>query len=148
MKFGLYHSLYEWFNPLYLHDKANNFQTQEFVTKKILPEMKELIETYEPHVLWSDGDWEANDTYWKSQEFLAWLYNDSPVKDYVVTNDRWGSGIPCHHGDFYTCTDRYNPGIFFFCVTRYFRVSEVIQCYLLIRRRNNTKAQVRECHDY
>jgi hypothetical protein len=24
-----------------------------------LPEMKELIETFEPQVLWSDGDWEA-----------------------------------------------------------------------------------------
>ena len=38
------------------------------------------------------------------------LYNESPVKDEVVTNDRWGSGIPCHHGGVFTCTDRYNPG--------------------------------------
>lgn len=28
--FGLYHSLYEWFNPLYLLDKENNFTTQYF----------------------------------------------------------------------------------------------------------------------
>lgn len=28
---GLYHSLYEWFNPLYLQDKANKFQSQDFV---------------------------------------------------------------------------------------------------------------------
>lgn len=34
----------------------------------------------------------------------------SPVKDTVVTNDRWGLGIPCKHGGFFTCTDRYNPG--------------------------------------
>jgi len=34
-----------------------------------------------------------------------------PVKDTIVTNDRWGSnGVMCHHGDFYTCDDRYNPG--------------------------------------
>jgi alpha-L-fucosidase len=33
------------------------------------------------------------------------------VKDTIVTNDRWGSnGVMCHHGDFYTCDDRYNPG--------------------------------------
>ena len=27
---------------------------------------------------------------------IAWLYNESPVKDEVVVNDRWGSGAPCH----------------------------------------------------
>ena len=24
---------------------------------------------------------------------------------------RWGQGVLCKHGDFYTCTDRYNPGV-------------------------------------
>ena len=36
----------------------------------------------------------------------------SPVKETVVTNDRWGSGIACHHGGYFTCQDRYNPGMF------------------------------------
>lgn len=39
------------------------------------------------------------------------LYNDSPVRDTVVTNDRWGFGTACLHGDFYNCQDRYNPGV-------------------------------------
>ena len=26
--FGIYYSLFEWFNPLYLKDKANGFQTR------------------------------------------------------------------------------------------------------------------------
>ncbi|CAL7935329.1 unnamed protein product [Xylocopa violacea] len=111
LKFGLYHSMYEWYNPLYLSDKSTNFKTQTFVKQKIIPELHELIEKYKPEVVWSDGDWDAPDTYWQSKEFLAWLYNESPVKDTVVVNDRWGRGIPCHHGDFYTCTDRYNPGV-------------------------------------
>ncbi len=30
--FGLYHSMYEWFHPLYLEDKQNNFTTRLFPT--------------------------------------------------------------------------------------------------------------------
>ena len=57
--------------------------------KKMMPEMKELIEAYKPYVIWSDGDWESNPEYFGSEEFLAWLYNESPSKDYIVTNDRY-----------------------------------------------------------
>ena len=64
---------------------------RDFVLNKMLPEMKELINTFEPHVLWSDGDWEAYPEYFGSKDFLAWLYNQSPVKDVVVTNDRPGA---------------------------------------------------------
>jgi len=111
VRFGLYHSLFEWYHPLYLQDKANNKTTRDFVVQKMTPELKELIRTYKPEVLWSDGDWEAKTDYWDSLGFLSWLYNESPVKDTIVTNDRWGSGIPCKHGGFFTCTDRYNPGV-------------------------------------
>uniref|UniRef100_A0A1B6D5J4 Putative alpha-L-fucosidase n=2 Tax=Clastoptera arizonana TaxID=38151 RepID=A0A1B6D5J4_9HEMI len=110
LKFGLYHSLYEWFNPLWLQDKSNNFTTNEFSKNKVLPEMKELINTYEPELLWSDGEWEASDDYWFSKQFLAWLYNESPVKDTIVVNDRWGHDTLCNHGGFLTCQDRYFPG--------------------------------------
>ena len=29
--FGLYYSLYEWFHPLWVEDKANNYSTQNYV---------------------------------------------------------------------------------------------------------------------
>ncbi|KAH9370903.1 hypothetical protein HPB48_019732 [Haemaphysalis longicornis] len=110
MHFGLYYSLYEWFNPLYQRDKAACWATDEYVKAKVLPELRDIVETYRPDVIWSDGDWEAPDTYWKSQEFLAWLYNDSPVRESVVVNDRWGKNTSCRHGDVYACRDHYNPG--------------------------------------
>ncbi|CAK1582110.1 unnamed protein product [Parnassius mnemosyne] len=110
LKFGVYHSLYEWYNPIYVEDKKNNFSTHYYADTKLWPDLKQLINDYKPSVLWSDGDWEAYDTYWKSTDFIAWLYNESPVKDEIVVNDRWGIGIPCKHGDFYNCVDRYNPG--------------------------------------
>uniref|UniRef100_V5HEY6 Putative alpha-L-fucosidase n=1 Tax=Ixodes ricinus TaxID=34613 RepID=V5HEY6_IXORI len=111
LRFGLYHSLYEWYNPLYLADKAAKWTTNDFVKGKTMPELREVVERYKPDVIWSDGDWEASDTYWNSTEFLAWLYNDSPVSSSVMVNDRWGIGIPCKHGDFYNCKDHYNPGV-------------------------------------
>ena len=111
LHFGLYHSMFEWFNPLYLQDKRHGFLTQDFVERKTMPELYQLVENYEPEVIWSDGDWEAPDVYWNSTSFLAWLYNDSPVKRTVLVNDRWGLGVPCEHGDFYNCKDRYNPGV-------------------------------------
>jgi len=44
-------------------------------------------------------------------EFLAWLYNDSPVKDKVIVNDRWADDTRGVHGGFYNFDDRYNPGV-------------------------------------
>ncbi|XP_037939404.1 putative alpha-L-fucosidase [Teleopsis dalmanni] len=111
LKFGLYYSLFEWFNRLYIDDKLHIFLQQDYVNNKIRPEQLDLIKQYRPEILWSDGDWEAPAKYWKSEEFIAWLYNDSPVRDTIVTNDRWGFGTSCRHGDFYNCADRFNPGI-------------------------------------
>ncbi|XP_027697263.1 tissue alpha-L-fucosidase-like [Vombatus ursinus] len=109
IRYGLYHSLLEWFHPFYMLDKENNFTTQNFVTAKVLPEMIDLVNKYKPDLIWSDGEWEAPDTYWNSTEFLAWLYNDSPVKDQIVVNDRWGKDNPCNHGGYLTCHDKYKP---------------------------------------
>lgn len=184
LKFGLYHSLFEWFNPMYLSDKAKSYEQNSFVVDKVsiqtnaialksnrwqckqkllspigvfsaiwmdiytwrvfkhihlfqvTPEMKELVNAYEPEIFWSDGDGDASVDYWQSTSFLAWydlhfekcvclfdlsnfvsfgnrLYNESPVRKTVVTNDRWGVGSMCKHGGFYTCDDRYNPGIIY-----------------------------------
>jgi len=41
------------------------------------------------------------------------------VKDTVVVNDRWGKGDVGKHGDYYTYSDRYNPGILYSDSTYY-----------------------------
>lgn len=102
---GLYYSLYEWFNPLWLTDKS------KYVADHAWPQMKELINNYKPEVFWTDGGWDAPASTWKAQEFLAWLYNESPVKKSIVTYDRWGSGVRFHHGGVYT--PEYQPDLDF-----------------------------------
>ncbi|CAL4117021.1 unnamed protein product, partial [Meganyctiphanes norvegica] len=111
IKFGLYHSLAEWFNPEYLQDCQNNYTTNTFPSTKTMPELYELVEQYQPSLIWSDGPFDGPDWYWNSTVFLAWLFNDSPVHDQVVVNDRWGNNVLCKHGSYYTCHDRWNPGV-------------------------------------
>lgn len=88
VKFGLYYSLYEWYNPLYLKkDKS------EYVDNHMLPQMHDLINKYEPWLLWTDGSWDYPSSVWKSKEFLSWLFSESKVKDKIVINGRWGNDI-------------------------------------------------------
>ena len=84
VRFGVYHSVYEWFHPLYLKDP------EEYALKHLHPMLKELITKYEPSTLFTDGEWDHPSSVWHSTEFLTWLYNESPVKEYIVPNDRWG----------------------------------------------------------
>ena len=55
VKFGLYYSLYEWFNPLW----EDPTKRERFVDEHFLPQIKELVTRYQPAILWADGDWEA-----------------------------------------------------------------------------------------
>jgi len=60
------------------------------------------VTRYSPSVIFSDGEWELPSDQWHAPELLAWLYNDSPVADKVVVNDRWGKETRHHHGGYYT----------------------------------------------
>ena len=93
---GFYYSLYEWYNPIYLNDLQN------YVDNHMIPQMKDLVTRYTPDIVWTDGEWDKPSKDWKSEEFLAWLFNESPVKDNVVVNDRWGSETRSKHGGIYT----------------------------------------------
>lgn len=72
--------------------------------------MKELIKKYKPDILWTIGDWVSSEEYWGSKEFVAWVYNESPVRDYIVISDHWGKDVqyPPEKQDFNTCEKRGN----------------------------------------
>lgn len=112
LEFGIYYSLLEWSHPSFLRDKTSQFHEDSFVAHKVAPERRFLVDRYRPSVWWSDGDWEASEGYWRSREFLTWLYNESAVRERVVANDRWGPGTHCLHGGFYNCKHHYTPGGF------------------------------------
>ena len=94
LKMGFYYSLYEWYNPLYRSNVA------QYVDQHMLPQLKDLVMRYRPDIVWPDGEWEHSDTVWRSREFLNWLYTESPVRETVATNDRWGAGRD--HGGYNT----------------------------------------------
>jgi len=103
LKMGIYYSLYEWYNPLYLKDKPR------YVAEHMMPQFKDVVSRYKPSIIFSDGEWEMTSAQWRSPELLAWLYNESPVKDEVVVDDRWGSDTRHKHGGYWTT--EYTPGM-------------------------------------
>ena len=96
LKFGFYYSLYEWYNPLWLKDRPR------YVAEHMIPQFKDVVTRYEPSIIFSDGEWEMPSKDWRSEELLAWLFNESPSRQEVVVNDRWGKDTRHKHGGYYT----------------------------------------------
>ncbi|WP_132055468.1 alpha-L-fucosidase [Pseudocnuella soli] len=105
LRMGYYYSLYEWYNPLWLSDK------QRYVAEHMHPQFKDLVTKYKPDVIFSDGEWDISDTAWRSPELLAWLFNESPVKEHVVVNDRWGKNTRERNAGATYTTSEYGAGM-------------------------------------
>ncbi|MBI4908666.1 MAG: alpha-L-fucosidase [Acidobacteria bacterium] len=103
LKMGFYYSLYEWYNPLWLKDKPR------YIREHMTPQFKDLVTRYQPSIIFSDGEWDLPSADWKSPELLAWLLNDTAVKNEVVINDRWGKDSRHKHGGYWTT--EYTPGM-------------------------------------
>jgi len=103
LKMGIYYSLYEWWHPLWVDEATRDRYTREHFH----PKFKEVVSRYKPCYIFLDGEWEADYQQWRSEELAAWLYNESPCREYVVTNDRWGK-TRGKHGD--TFSSEYGGG--------------------------------------
>jgi alpha-L-fucosidase len=58
LRVGLYHSLVEWFNPLYLADKEGN--STDYPDQVLVPMLRDIVERYQPSMIWADGTkWQA-----------------------------------------------------------------------------------------
>ncbi|MEH0525721.1 alpha-L-fucosidase [Streptomyces stelliscabiei] len=117
---GLYYSLGEYFNPA-IGRPMRNFYTdkeipltgykpvQDYVGDYELKQLYEIIDRYDPELLWADGQWfrpEGNPP-WRSEEPMAHYYNQAKNRRHpkgVVTNDRFDT-----HFDFATYEQRTNP---------------------------------------
>lgn len=105
LRMGYYYSLYEWFNPLWTTDR------KRYVQEHMFPQFKDLVTRYKPSVIFSDGEWDMSDTAWRSTELLAWLFNESPVANEVVVNDRWGGNTRNKYNNVLYATSEYGSGM-------------------------------------
>jgi alpha-L-fucosidase len=114
LRMGLYYSMIEWETNRTGRTPSGRFIPQEamdeygipldrYVDDHVIPQLRELVNDYQPAVIFSDaGEWDEDEDFWKTKEFLAWLYNHAPNKDEVVVNDRWAKGMVGRHGDYYS----------------------------------------------
>ena len=101
LKSGFYYSLYEWDHQ----DYPTNIP--KYVNDHMLPQFKDAVQRYKPSIIFSDGEWDQDSQKWRSEEFLAWLYNESSAPQDVVVNDRWGGETRFKHGGYYST--EYDP---------------------------------------
>ena len=107
LKRGFYFSMLEYANPNYpgIRDgkpSPKAWTIEEWNRRINLPQLKELAEEYEADIIWPDGEWDYESSRHCSREFLAWLFNESKVRDSVVVNDRWGKECRGRHGGHFT----------------------------------------------
>ena len=112
LRMGLYYSIPDWesvprpggvyqVNMKYV--EKYGFDLDTYVNDICNPQLRELVNEYKPSLIFADaGEWAFDDEFWGTKEFLAWLYNESPVKDEVVVNDRFCKGMPGNHGDYFS----------------------------------------------
>lgn len=95
IKMCFYHSIMDWHEPdaeskkEYAHQNAVNPDFARYREQYLKPQLKELIEKYDPAVLWFDGEWIPEWTEEQGRELYNYLRN---LKPNLIINNRVGKG--------------------------------------------------------
>jgi alpha-L-fucosidase len=90
IRFGLYYSLPEWNHPLHQWYIDPHDQIHTYVEQHMIPQFKEVVGTYKPDLLFTDGEWFNDAEDWHARQLIAWYFD--LVGDDAIVNDRWGHG--------------------------------------------------------
>lgn len=92
--FGLYHSILDWHQPDakskdYPHQATQSPDFQRYKETYLKPQLVEILQNYDPAILWFDGEWipEWNEEWGK--ELYNFLRN---IKPNLIINNRIGKG--------------------------------------------------------
>ena len=97
IKLGFYHSIMDWhhpdahasFYPKYNDDDRSSPGFDQYVDSYMRPQIKELVEKYDPAILWFDGEWIKD---WKHEQGVS-LYNFvRNLKPEILINNRVDKG--------------------------------------------------------
>ena len=99
IKFGLYYSIMDWHHPQaqrfsYLHNdpnksKDNEANFAEYFNNYLKPQVKELMDNYDPDIMWFDGEWTSSYTQEQGLELYAYLRE---LKPSLIINNRVDKG--------------------------------------------------------
>lgn len=93
MKLGFYYSIMDWHHPNaqaphypdYNTDEKSNPNFDQYVENYLKPQVKDLVESYDPAVLWFDGEWIPEWKHEHGVEMYTWLRQMDPE---IIINNR------------------------------------------------------------
>jgi len=95
IKLCFYHSIMDWHQPdaeskkEYTHQHTEKPDWNKYRDTYMKPQLKELLEKYDPAVLWFDGEWIPEWTEEQGKELYNWL---RAMKPNLIINNRVGKG--------------------------------------------------------
>ena len=97
IKFGLYHSIMDWHHPQaqgisapkYDYQKNPNPEFPQYIKNYLKPQIKELVNNYDPDILWFDGEWIPDYTHEMGLDLYQFVRN---LKPNIIVNNRVDKG--------------------------------------------------------